>query len=79
MPGAGKVAELPDIGRRIKMFRVERGRKLKEVAAAAGMQPSQLSRIEGCKTNPRWTTVERIARALEVNVADLVSKGENAR
>lgn len=76
MRGAGEVADPPDIGRRMKLFRVEGGRKLKEVAAAAGMQPSQLSRIEGCKTDPKWTTVERIAKALEVDVSDLVSKDE---
>ena len=74
MRGAGEVADPPDIGRRMKLLRVERGRKLKEVAAAAGMQPSQLSRIESCRTDPKWTTVERIANALEVEMSDLVSR-----
>ena len=66
--------EDPSIGLRIKLVRVERGKQLKEVAEAAGMQPSQLSRIESSKTDPKWSTVERIARALGLEVSELASK-----
>jgi transcriptional regulator with XRE-family HTH domain len=48
--------------------------QLQEVALAAGMQPPQLSKIERGDTSPRWTTIERIVRALDVDLADLVVK-----
>lgn len=70
-PGAaGKV----NIGHLLRLERVRRGMQLQEVALAAGMQPPQLSKIERGDTSPRWTTIERIVRALDVDLADLVVK-----
>lgn len=52
------------------------------MAIAAGITPGTLSRIEGGKANPTWTTVERIAEALSVSVTELAAavavEGESA-
>jgi DNA-binding XRE family transcriptional regulator len=44
---------------------------LEGLAHEAGITTTTLVRIEGEQTNPTWTTVRRIARALDVPMADL--------
>lgn len=48
-----------------------------EVAHDAGITPGSLSRIESCRSNPTWTTVERIAEALGVSLVYLCEKVES--
>jgi transcriptional regulator with XRE-family HTH domain len=50
-----------------------------EVAFAAGITPGSLSRIERARTNPTWTTVERIAAALDMSVVELAAESERRR
>lgn len=42
-----------------------------DVAHAAGITTGSLSRIETALTNPTWTTVERICKALDVSLREL--------
>jgi transcriptional regulator with XRE-family HTH domain len=49
-----------------------------DVAYDAGITPGTLSRIEGGRANPTWTTVERIAEALDVSLVDLAQAIERA-
>lgn len=61
------------VGTRVRSYREAQGWSLNEFAAAAGLSPSQLSRLETGKNE--WT-VERLritADTLGVPVADLVS------
>ncbi len=52
------------IGEQIKAARgVESQRSL---AARAGMEPAQLSRIESGAFNPRWDTLQKLSTALGV-------------
>lgn len=48
------------------------------MAYDAGITPGTLSRIEGGRANPTWTTVERIAEALDVSLVDLAQAIERA-
>src|SRR6188472_4159051 len=66
------VADLPDdegvdsltIGRRIRQLRTDRGMTLEELAAAVVRAPSQLSRIENGRREPKLTLLQAIARAV---------------
>jgi transcriptional regulator with XRE-family HTH domain len=44
-----------------------------EVAVSLNMDPVQYSRIENGKSDPYFSTIEKIAKALGVEVADLVT------
>jgi transcriptional regulator with XRE-family HTH domain len=59
------------IGHRIRMLRVEQGRSVKDIARSANLDPTQLSKIERGHSDPRVSTVKRIARALDVAVGIL--------
>jgi transcriptional regulator with XRE-family HTH domain len=60
----------------IRALRAERGRTQEDVAYAAGLTSSSYSRIERGVTNPAWTTVQRIAGALEITVVELAQAVE---
>jgi transcriptional regulator with XRE-family HTH domain len=67
------VAELPDLSLAVllKRLREERGVSQEQLAFEAKITSSALSRIERGLNNPRWTTLKRIAEALEVSLVDL--------
>jgi DNA-binding phage protein len=48
---------------------------LQEVAAATGMMSQSVAKAERATTDPRFSTVVRIARALGVSLDSLGSKG----
>lgn len=60
----------------IKEMRAERGVTQAALAAAAGMDPATLNRIEQGKANPNVKTLEKLARALDVEVADFFPKAQ---
>jgi len=62
------------IGARIRQERGARGWSLGELAQRTGMHPPNLSRVESGKHVPSLETLERLARALNVRVADLVAR-----
>jgi transcriptional regulator with XRE-family HTH domain len=64
------------LARTITALRRRRSLTQEDVAIAAGITPGTLSRIEGGKANPTWTTVERIAAALSVSVTELAAAAE---
>ncbi len=66
----------PALARTITALRRRRSLTQEDVAIAAGITPGTLSRIEGAKANPTWTTVERIAAALSVSVTELAAAAE---
>ena len=37
------------------------------------MNPSQYSKIENDKVDPQFSTIEKIAKALKINIVDLVA------
>ena len=64
-----------DIGNRIRSIRSDRGLRLADLASTTGFSPGQLSKIECGKVSSPISTLELIARALEVNLEQLLSDG----
>lgn len=68
-----------DIGNQIKRVREAKGFSQKKVALALGMDQSQYSKIEKGKTDPTTSTLEKIALAIGVDVADFFVSGDHTR
>jgi transcriptional regulator with XRE-family HTH domain len=62
------------VGRNIKTLRKQKDITLSELAHRTGLTKSYLSKIERSKKAPPYSTVNRIAMALEVEVAYLLSE-----
>ena len=63
---------LCDIGARVRSLRKQQRRRLKDLAIEAGCSESLLSRIENGLVEPSLTTLHKLSRALQVNVAALM-------
>lgn len=59
------------VGEQIKRIRAAKGLSQKEVTITAKIDKAQYSRIENGKTDPSVSTVERIAKALGISLAEL--------
>jgi transcriptional regulator with XRE-family HTH domain len=66
------------IGQRIKALREERGLGLEELAHAADFSKGHLSSLERGLVMPTVATLSKLADALEVLVADIVSSPERS-
>jgi transcriptional regulator with XRE-family HTH domain len=62
---------------RIRELRKERGLSQVKLAVMADMDPATLNRLERGTGNPNLKTLERVADALGVEVADLLPKGSS--
>ena len=69
--GRTKIAR--EVGATIRKLREAKGMTQEELAGASGMIRSNISRIEAAKHRPTLDTMERIAKALKVSVADLIA------
>jgi transcriptional regulator with XRE-family HTH domain len=67
------------LGGAIRGLRNKRGDSLQTLADEAGITKNMLSLIERGEGNPSWATVQRIATALEVSVADLAKLADDAQ
>jgi transcriptional regulator with XRE-family HTH domain len=67
------------IGENIKKIRISKGLSQKEVTLNAGLDPAQYSRIENGKTDPSVTTLERIAKAMGVSLANIFATTEELK
>lgn len=65
-----------NIGDNIKRIREAKGLSQKELITAIGMGAPMYSRIETGKTEPSLSTLEKIAKALGVKLAELLSDEE---
>ena len=59
------------IGEQIKRIRTAKGLSQKEVIVSAGLDKAQYSRLENGKTDPYFSTIEKIAKALGISLAEL--------
>ena len=64
------------IGRKIKKIREAKGLSQKEVALSLGMDQAQYSRIENGKSDPYFSTVEKITKAMGVEFSELFKADE---
>ena len=69
MEGAEKLKVL---GANIKRIRLEKGISQVELANLCEFEKGNMYRIEAGKTNPTYLTLDKVAKALNVTVADLV-------
>lgn len=65
-----------DLGEAIKKIREAKGLSQKEVALAAKIDTSNYSKIESGKTDPSFSSVQKIAKALGVQLTDLFKADE---
>lgn len=62
----------------LRQLRLDRASTQEELAHEAGITVAQIARIERGQADPHWTTVRRIADALELSLVDLVVAIEDA-
>jgi DNA-binding XRE family transcriptional regulator len=68
----GRTKTAHEFGAAIRKLRETKGMTQEELADAVGMMRNNISRIEAAKHRPTLETLERIAKALKVSVADLI-------
>jgi transcriptional regulator with XRE-family HTH domain len=61
------------------MWRERRGLSLRQLSERAGITFANIQRIETGAADPRLSTLERLARALEVTVHDLIPRTARRR
>lgn len=61
-----------EVGATIRKLREAKGITQEQVASAVGMMRNNISRIEAAKHRPSLETLERIAKALKISVAELI-------
>jgi len=62
------------IGKNLRRVREERLMTQQEVATAADLNLSTVMRIENDRVEPRFSTIRRLAIALDVNARELTRK-----
>lgn len=65
------------LGEQIKRVRLTKGLSQKEVVMGANIEKAQFSRIENDKTDPSYSTIEKIAKAMNCTLAELFNTGED--
>jgi transcriptional regulator with XRE-family HTH domain len=69
-------ARMGGVGQEIKRLREARGWIQAKLAVEAGMAPSAVNQIENGKRSPSASSLNKLARALGVEVANLFPKGQ---
>jgi transcriptional regulator with XRE-family HTH domain len=77
MPGTGH-GHL-NLATSIRSLRLRNGLSQRQLAGRMGVPRTYVSKIENEKATPTLSSLERLARALEVTVPDLLSGGERNR
>ena len=68
-----------NIGENIKRIRTAKNLSQKEVPINASLDAAQYSRIENGKTDPSVNTLERIAKAMEITLAELFASTDELK
>ncbi|WP_223607426.1 helix-turn-helix domain-containing protein [Chryseobacterium sp. OSA05B] len=68
-----------NVGENIKRIRTAKNLSQKEVTINAGLDTAQYSRIENGKTDPSVNTLERIAKALGITLAELFASTDELK
>jgi transcriptional regulator with XRE-family HTH domain len=66
------------IGGNLKRLREDRLMTQAELAEAAAIAPSTLVRIENDQVEPRFSTIRKLARTLNVEPRELTGRGTDA-
>ena len=76
---AGTEALSDAVGRRVRTARAAKGWTLDRLAEHSGVSRRMIVNVESGSSNASITTLLRLARALDVTLADLVSEGSRER
>jgi transcriptional regulator with XRE-family HTH domain len=66
-----------ELGARISRLRTEQGMSMSVLASKAGVSAALISQIEGGTGNPSYTTLVKVAHALEVPVTDFFTLADD--
>ena len=69
----------PALAATLRRMRLERGDTQEDLAHRSALTVAAYARIERGHANPTWTTVRRIAAALEVSMTDLAGAVERVK
>lgn len=69
--------ELVQLGKRIRCFREKKGLSQETLGFRAGLHRNYISKLELAQKNPTYTTLIKLSVALEININELIPKGEN--
>jgi transcriptional regulator with XRE-family HTH domain len=79
MPANGNGRGHLNLATSIRSLRLRNGLSQRQLAARMSVPRTYVSKIENEKATPTLSSLERLARALEVTVPDLLSGGERNR
>jgi len=68
--------EVMKIGRNLRQLREDRLVTQEELGETAGVSRDQISRIERNEVDPRFSTIRKLAKALDIDPREL-TKGES--
>jgi transcriptional regulator with XRE-family HTH domain len=60
-----------NIGKQIQKLRESKGLSQQDLAAKCNFEKSNMSRLEAGRVNPTLSTLEKVAKALEVTLVEL--------
>jgi transcriptional regulator with XRE-family HTH domain len=60
-----------EVGKRIQKIRIEKNISQQDLAAKCNFEKSNMSRLEAGRANATLSTLEIVAKALEVNIVEL--------
>ncbi|MGC2375369.1 MAG: helix-turn-helix transcriptional regulator [Solirubrobacteraceae bacterium] len=69
----------PTLGATVRRLREERGFSREVLAVAAGVTTGTLARLELGQSDPAWSSVEAVADALGLSLAELAAAVESER
>ena len=69
-----KIQEVVKIGTQLREARERALLTQEELAARAGVQPFTISRIETDKVEPRFSTIRKVANALDIDPRELTQR-----
>ena len=61
---------------RLRAIRVQRGISLRALKAATGVAVSNLQKLEAGKGDPQLSTLQKLAKALKISVAELIGESK---
>jgi transcriptional regulator with XRE-family HTH domain len=64
------------IGKTVRYLRHRAKLTQEELAHLSGIHPTEISRIETGKRNPKWGTMNRLAKGLGVSCSQMVALAE---
>ena len=62
-----------NVGKQIQKLRELKGISQQDLAAKCNFEKSNMSRLEAGRVNPTLSTLEKVANALEVTLAEIVT------